>query len=228
MLKSVSICDISFDIFVLEDQNIRLVPRQEDQAHPLPRITELIIKAKETNISDAIATHSEIMIFGTDINFKKLSKLHLSKEENSTPLILPLYLKLNDDLKHFLKSKSLSLTAFESILDQVDLKISHFGFIPGFLYIDGLPNALHIPRKSNPSQSCPPRSIAIGGPYLGFYNYPSPAGWYIIGQSPVEIKLDEFDVLSIGRHVQLKRLDLDEYDNILAKKLTLKTYNAED
>ena len=58
------------------------------------------------------------------------------------------------------------------------------GFLPGFLYLYGLPKILNIPRKSKPSPKVSPGSIGIGGQQTGIYPQESPGGWHIIGRTP--------------------------------------------
>lgn len=69
----------------------------------------------------------------------------------------------------------------------------HFiGFLPGFLYLEGLDNSLHISRKAKPALSVPKGSVAIGGTQTGIYPQTSPGGWYVIGHCPLSF----FDVSS--------------------------------
>ena len=56
-----------------------------------------------------------------------------------------------------------------------------YGFMPGFVYLSGLPQQLHIPRKSTPDKRIPANSFAIGGNYAGIYSIASPGGWHILG-----------------------------------------------
>lgn len=60
------------------------------------------------------------------------------------------------------------------------------GFLPGFLYLGGLPSTLVIPRKSSPRLQIIKGAVAIGGQQTGIYPTESPGGWNIIGNSPLE------------------------------------------
>lgn len=59
------------------------------------------------------------------------------------------------------------------------------GFLPGFLYLGGLPDDLHFPRKSNPRLAIKRGAVAIGGSQTGIYPMESPGGWNVIGNSPL-------------------------------------------
>ncbi|WP_194775739.1 5-oxoprolinase subunit PxpB [Pararhodonellum marinum] len=62
-----------------------------------------------------------------------------------------------------------------------------YGFLPGFMYLGGLPEILHLPRKKHPDPLIPKGSVAIGGKQTGVYPLDSPGGWHIIGKCPVSL-----------------------------------------
>lgn len=59
------------------------------------------------------------------------------------------------------------------------------GFAPGFAYLTGLPDELHVPRLDSPRTRVPAGSVAIAGGYAAIYPQSSPGGWRIIGQLSV-------------------------------------------
>ncbi len=65
--------------------------------------------------------------------------------------------------------------------------VAHFGFSPGFIYLEGLDPKFHIPRKAKPRTKVPAGSVAIGGSYLGIYSSETPGGWSLIGGSPTSL-----------------------------------------
>lgn len=68
-----------------------------------------------------------------------------------------------------------------------DYFVHSLGFMPGFAYLGGLHNTLHIARKTTPSVRVPAGSVAIGGGHTGIYPAPSPGGWHIIGHTSVKL-----------------------------------------
>ena len=68
-----------------------------------------------------------------------------------------------------------------------DYLVNMLGFLPGFLYLSGLSEQLHCPRKEVPSLKVVAGSVGIGGNQTGIYPVDSPGGWQIIGQTPVSI-----------------------------------------
>ena len=65
--------------------------------------------------------------------------------------------------------------------------VCFIGFLPGFLYLDGLDSKLFFPRKNRPILKVPRGSVAIGGNQTGIYPEISPGGWHIIGKTPVTL-----------------------------------------
>jgi len=62
------------------------------------------------------------------------------------------------------------------------------GFLPGFPYLSGLPEALAgLPRRATPRANVPAGSVAIAGARCGIYPQASPGGWWLLGHTPIEI-----------------------------------------
>ncbi|XQE87011.1 5-oxoprolinase subunit B family protein [Streptomyces microflavus] len=61
-------------------------------------------------------------------------------------------------------------------------RVAFCGFAPGFGYLTGLPERLHVPRRTTPRTTVPAGALALAGPYTGVYPRPSPGGWQLIGR----------------------------------------------
>jgi KipI family sensor histidine kinase inhibitor len=61
------------------------------------------------------------------------------------------------------------------------------GFATCFPYLGGLPPELATPRLSAPRKTVPAGSVAIGGAQAGVYPLASPAGWRLIGRTPLRL-----------------------------------------
>jgi KipI family sensor histidine kinase inhibitor len=55
------------------------------------------------------------------------------------------------------------------------------GFLPGFPYLLGLDERLHMPRLTTPRGLVAAGSVGIGGSQTGVYPAASPGGWRLIG-----------------------------------------------
>ena len=94
-------------------------------------------------------------------------------------------------------------------------RVYMIGFLPGFLYLGGLPEQLHLPRKATPNLKTPVGAIAIGGQQTGIYPMESPGGWHVIGQTPLslfDINSDNPTPMRQGDHVKFYEIDLETYN----------------
>ena len=89
------------------------------------------------------------------------------------------------------------------------------GFLPGFMYLGGLPKALEIPRKETPRLKVPQGAVGLASRQTGIYPQESPGGWNIIGNCPVTI----FNVhnappcfVNMGDKIQFYPISKAEYD----------------
>ncbi|MFD6426185.1 allophanate hydrolase subunit 1 [Streptomyces sp. NPDC060198] len=68
-------------------------------------------------------------------------------------------------------------------------RVAFCGFAPGFGYLTGLPEHLHVPRRATPRTRVPAGALALAGPYTGVYPRASPGGWQLIGRMPDPARL---------------------------------------
>ena len=57
------------------------------------------------------------------------------------------------------------------------------GFQPGFAYLIGGDELLHVPRRDVPRTQVSGGTVAIAGPYSGVYPRASPGGWRLLGST---------------------------------------------
>jgi len=58
------------------------------------------------------------------------------------------------------------------------------GFSPGFAYMGGLPEKLHMPRLATPRGHVAGGTVGIAGSQTGIYPVDSAGGWRLIGRTP--------------------------------------------
>ena len=61
--------------------------------------------------------------------------------------------------------------------------VGFLGFAPGFAYLLGGDERLHVARRAEPRERVPAGSVALAGPYSGIYPRESPGGWQLIGST---------------------------------------------
>ena len=101
---------------------------------------------------------------------------------------------------------------------QVNSYLIHFyGFLPGFMYLGGLSEDLHTPRKKQPDPKIAAGSVAIGGKQTGIYPTESPGGWNIIGRTPLKLfQLDQKPPVraEIGDEIKFIPVNTKEFNQI--------------
>jgi KipI family sensor histidine kinase inhibitor len=134
--------------------------------------------------------------------------------------------ELGKDLNALSKSKSIS---FEEVINLHTIpiyRIHFFGFLPGFMYLNGLDPALHFPRKSVPDRKIEPGSVAIGGAQTGIYPNESPGGWHVIGKTPT-ILFDQNENPPVfakpGEQIKFLSISLEEFYSISKDSKPLKS-----
>jgi KipI family sensor histidine kinase inhibitor len=59
------------------------------------------------------------------------------------------------------------------------------GFAPGFAYLTGLDESLHVPRRDDPRTRVPTGAVALADEFTAVYPRESPGGWQLIGQTDI-------------------------------------------
>ncbi len=185
-------------------------------------------------IDEVIATELEICLkLNSSFEISKINRLKdIEQQERSQydTYLLPIFFKDHDDWGEVQSSTGLSKNAIISTLVTTDFSIAMFGFLPGFIYLDGLDPLLHVPRKTVPSKYVKANSMAIGGKYLGLYALDSPGGWHVIGQMPIPIlQIPDLPPVTLnpGDKIRLRSIEASEYKYLLNQPISLKEYNAQ-
>jgi KipI family sensor histidine kinase inhibitor len=88
------------------------------------------------------------------------------------------------------------------------------GFLPGFPYMGNLPPQLALPRRADPRVRVPAGSIAIATELTAIYPYESPAGWHLIGATPIRLFDPAGDppaLLAAGDAVEFEPIGVDAF-----------------
>ena len=123
------------------------------------------------------------------------------------------------DLDELSEEFNLSKSEIIELHSRSNYTVFFVGFLPGFLYLGGLDERLHFPRKKTPRLKVLKGAVAVGGKQTGIYPNESPGGWNIIGNSPINF----FDVnkevpcfAQSGDKISFYRVSKEEYDDIKA------------
>ena len=121
------------------------------------------------------------------------------------------------DLEEIACKKKCSVADIIKWHTEGDYLVYFLGFQPGFLYLGGLHQNLHIPRKSNPRVRVDKGSVGIGGSQTGIYPQNSSGGWNIIGKSPLNffnMKASNPCFAKPGDRIQFVSVDLHTFYQI--------------
>ena len=96
-----------------------------------------------------------------------------------------------------------------------EYSVDMVGFTPGFAFIGGLDERLHVPRRKEPRQRVEAGSVGIADGRTGLYAMASPGGWTLIGRTPCKLfdpRVEPPFMLGAGMRVRFKAISADEFD----------------
>lgn len=109
-------------------------------------------------------------------------------------------------------AKTLKTTADDIVARHVagDYRVAMLGFTPGWSYLSGLEDFLHMPRRQNPRLLTPAGTISIGGVQAGVQCLAGPSGWHLLGRTAVrtyQLHRDPTFLLEPGDRVTFSAVD---------------------
>ena len=108
------------------------------------------------------------------------------------------------DMSHILNHAGLSRSEVIGEHCHRDYEVKMIGFTPGFVYLGELSEKIKLPRLTNPRPFVPKGSIGIANNRTGIYPIEGPAGWSIIGRTPMNL----FDIKRINPFLILPSMEL--------------------
>jgi len=127
--------------------------------------------------------------------------------------------KFGLDLENLAKTKKLTKEKIISLHCEPLYDIYFIGFLPGFLYLGGLPELLEYPRKDRPRLKIKQGDVALAGKQTGIYPRTSPGGWNIIGNSPLSFfNVDEYPPCFAVSGDKVKFIQVDKIKHEEIKK----------
>lgn len=121
------------------------------------------------------------------------------------------------DLGLMAKAKNLSKEKIIEMHSAQIYDVYFIGFLPGFLYMGGLPEQLDFKRKDEPRLKIKQGDVAIAGNQTGIYPRESPGGWNIVGNSPLcFFEVDKFPpcFAVAGDKLKFVPVTIKEHDRI--------------
>ena len=204
---------------------------QSSEGLNLIPLAESIYQANLLFAEEVIGTEKEICIkLANDFDIKAkelLTSIKTEKKQSQKIYTLPVFFNEHKDWANLEAYSKKSRGEIINEMVSRTFQFHMYGFLPGFLYIKGLPEYLHCPRKSVPEKRVEAGTLAIGGPYLGYYSNPSPGGWHSVGSCALKV----FDKTSLppvkiqqGDALKLVSIPEKEHQILLTKNLQLTEY----
>jgi len=223
-LPSIQFNGISWSVFRLGESSFQLTPN--DKKNTLGLIHDTIQKiedSKSQNLIDIISSYFSMTLIFNDPNIDLISFLSvvdtskpIDSKTNKASYRIPVCYDLGLDWKEMELATGLAKKEIVAIHSGQEYTIAMIGFLPGFIFLDGLDNRIHVSRRSVPRVSIPEGSVGVGGTQTGIYSLESPGGWQIIGRT----KSTLFNVNQIpptrykaGEKVIFDSISEDEYLN---------------
>ena len=120
------------------------------------------------------------------------------------------------DMSHILNHAGLSRSEVIGEHCHRDYEVKMIGVTPGFVYLGELSEKIKLPRLTNPRPFIPKGSIGIANNRTGIYPIEGPAGWSIIGRTPMNL----FDIKRINPFLILPSMEL------IFEQITKSEFNA--
>src|SRR6266576_3652075 len=113
------------------------------------------------------------------------------------------------DLDRVANHTSLTPDAIVALHSSAEYTVACIGFMPGFPFLAGLPQPLHVPRLESPRTKVLAGSVAIANAQAGVYPLESPGGWNVLGRTPLQLfRVNESPptLLRPGDRVQFRKI----------------------
>lgn len=173
-----------------------------------------------TTLSIAWKSTEYQIVFLKNFSHLEASQLELSSRVWELPVCYDEH--FGKDLRELATSLQMSLDRLIELHSSTTYRLHFFGFLPGFMYLNGLPEQLHFPRKAVPDRKVEAGSVGIGGSQTGIYPSQSPGGWYVIGRCPLllfDIKKSPPVFAHPGDLIRFRPIDPSEMEELLSNPL---------
>ncbi|MFN1834574.1 5-oxoprolinase subunit PxpB [Balneola sp. MJW-20] len=222
---SVRFDDTSWEIFRLGEKSVLLTAIGEISRKNVRRLSGALLKDKPHQFEDLITGYDSIVIrFTAGINNEDRIKEHLLRLDPAKVHIpepvkyeIPVCYEKGLDWEAVVKISGISKEEFIAMHSGPEYEVAMLGFLPGFIYLDGLPEELACKRRVKPRSQVPEGSVGIGGAHTGMYSLSSPGGWQIIGLSPSKLfNIDEEPPvrLQAGDRIRFKPITEEEFEKM--------------
>ena len=147
------------------------------------------------------------------------SLVRLGIDEDAQDFELPVCYELGLDWERIEKVSGRSRTEWITQHSAGRYRVAAIGFLPGFVFLEGLESSLQMPRLERPRTKVPEGTVGIGGYQTGWYAIESPGGWNSIGRTPLPL-LDLGQAggsptpVQVGDWVRFRSISVEEFKEL--------------
>ena len=148
----------------------------------------------------------------------------LSIEEGALDFELPVCYELGLDWDRIEKVSGRSRSEWVTKHSKGRYRVAAIGFLPGFVFLDGLDDSLQMPRLEQPRAKVPKGTVGIGGHQTGWYAIESPGGWNSIGRTPL-LLMDlgraggSPTPFQVGDWIRFRSISVEEFKELASDKV---------
>ena len=157
-----------------------------------------------------VTNHAELRIGVEHL----LSSLQVGEEKGRNHILDVCYEEaFAPDLESVAETCGLSVEQVIERHSQAQYRVSMFGFLPGYGYLSGVPDAIQVPRKENAIRDVRKGSVIIAGAQCIVMTFTMPAGWARIGHCEAQIITDDPDrpfLFDVGDTVSFRPISSSE------------------
>jgi len=174
-----------------------------------------------SGVNETVPTYRSLLVHydPTQIDFETLGKKLVAlaqrpvpQTENTRRWRLPVVYGGEHGIDLEDVARTLATTPDEIVARHVagDYRVAMLGFSPGWSYLSGLQDSLHLPRRQNPRLLTPAGTVSIGGVQTGVQCLAGPSGWHLLGRTAVrtyQLHRDPIFLLKPGDRVTFAAVD---------------------
>jgi KipI family sensor histidine kinase inhibitor len=153
------------------------------QRHPVPAVTSLSPAADSLLVRfDPRFTAHEVLAEQI-LELVNASAGEPDPEPQQHTIAVDFRSNVAPDLAELAELHRLTPAQLVDCFTAVEYEVRFLGFLPGFAYLGGVPDAIATPRRASPRKQVPAGSVGIAGTYAGIYPQETPGGWNLIGRA---------------------------------------------
>jgi KipI family sensor histidine kinase inhibitor len=150
------------------------------------------LRAECASLVDVVPGHRTVLATWSGDEPAGLAAIAATALTDDSPKIAPTTLAIpvtydGPDLATVSELAGLSIDDVVAVHSDALYTVAFIGFAPGFAYLIGGDDRLHVPRRTEPRTHVPAGSVGVAGPYSGVYPREGPGGWRLIGRTSIEL-----------------------------------------